>query len=163
MGYDTEFWGHVTVTPPLNPDEISYLKDFSDSRRFARRSGPYAVTGGDHRGPDTIDYNDVPDGQHSLWCDWTPSDDGTLIGWNGTEKFHYPERWMRYLIDTFLKPGATLTDELKAPRPDRYYDGRFSSFTFDHVVSGEIGAQGEDPGDKYFVVVEANEARKVDA
>lgn len=163
MGYDTEFWGHVTVTPPLNFDEVSYLKDFSDSRRFARRSGPYTVAGGDYRGPDTIDYNDVPDGQHSLWCDWEPSGDGTRIAWNGTEKFHYPERWMSYLIDTFLKPGAALQGELKDRVAGRYYDPRFESFTFDHVVNGEIGAQGEDPNDKYFVVVESNAVRKVDA
>lgn len=162
MGYDTEFWGHVNVTPPLNPNEIDYLKDFSESRRFARHSGPYTVDDGEYRGADTIDYNAYAEGQHSLWCDWVPNADGTCISWNGTEKFHEPDQWMAYLIDTFLKPGAHLSAELRDRVPGRYYDKRFGSFTFDHVVDGTIGAQGDDHDDRYQVVVTNNRVEKVD-
>ncbi|HVK36196.1 MAG TPA: hypothetical protein VM428_11120 [Microlunatus sp.] len=44
MGYTTEFTGFVTVSPPLNPAEIAYLDQFSDTRRMNRPAGPYATT-----------------------------------------------------------------------------------------------------------------------
>ena len=41
MGYTTYFEGAVTVTPPLNEQEIDYLSRFSGSRRMHRGNGPY--------------------------------------------------------------------------------------------------------------------------
>ena len=52
-----------------------------------RTAGPYAVADTGFRGPDVKDYNRPPQGQPGLWCDWTPTDDGSAIRWNGTEKF----------------------------------------------------------------------------
>lgn len=43
-------------------------------------------------------------GQPSLWCQWNPSDDGTEIIWDGSEKFYNYTEWLEYLIATFLKP-----------------------------------------------------------
>ncbi len=157
MGYHTEFIGHVTVTPPLNEHEVTYLKRFAQSRRYQRVSGPYRTDTDEYRGPDTIDYNRETEGQPSLWCDWEPSDDGATISWNGMEKFHDADRWMSYLIDTFLKPSARVLYELDAPVEGRYYVPEFDHFAFDHVVNGTIDAQGDDPDDRWQLVVVDNE------
>ena len=36
MGYTTEFEGSVSISPPLNAHEISYLRKFAASRRMDR-------------------------------------------------------------------------------------------------------------------------------
>jgi len=43
--------------------------------------------------PDLVDYNNPPSGQPSLWCQWTPSDDGYSIKWDGGEKFYNYVEW----------------------------------------------------------------------
>jgi hypothetical protein len=45
MGYTTEFDGSVSISPPLNADEIAYLRKFAASRRMDRARGPYFVDG----------------------------------------------------------------------------------------------------------------------
>lgn len=159
MGYTTDFEGSVTVTPPLNPYEISYLKKFAESRRMYRQHGPYFIGGGffgqDHEA-DIIDYNSPPPEQHSLWFHWVPDEYGTAIEWDGGEKFHNANEWMTYLIDTFLKPGAAVASELANPVPGRVYAEEFEHFTFDHVLNGVIEAQGEDADDRWRLVVTAN-------
>lgn len=160
MGYSTDFDGQVTVTPPLNAHEIAYLKQFSESRRMLRVSGPYGVDGEGFAGQDITadvrDNNSPPAEQPSLWCGWEPSEEGDAIRWNGAEKFHDGDEWMRYLISTFLCPQATVQGELANPVPGRAYPPEFSHFTFDHEVNGVIDAQGEDPEDRWCLVVTAN-------
>lgn len=148
MGYTTDFYGSVSVSPPLNSDEIQYLKKFNETRRMECMQGPYYVDRGgafgqDH-GPDIFNYNSPPRGQPGLWCNWTPTDDGTAIEWDGGEKFYDAELWMQYLIDHFLRPGA------------------FANLPFlqkNHTVNGTIDAQGEDSDDRWQLVVEDNKVR----
>ena len=154
MGYTTDFEGHVTITPPLNHEEVEYLNKFADTRRMKRTKGPYYVgntgfAGQDHE-DDILDYNRPEDGQPSLWCQWNPSADGTKIEWDGSEKFYSSDVWMAYLIDNFLKPGA-----LASTSDDPQFDG----FTFDHVVNGDIYAQGEDSSDMWILSVVDNEVQ----
>lgn len=160
MGYTTEFEGQVTVTPPLNPHEIAYLRQFSESRRMSRTNGPYFIGSG-FRGqgvePDIRDYNSPPPGQPGLWCEWVPTEDGSAIEWDGGEKFYASEEWMTYLIDTFLKPGAALASELGALVPGRVYPSEFAHFTFDHELNGVIDAQGEAADDRWRLMVTGNE------
>ena len=160
MGYTTEFTGHVTVAPPLNEHEVAYLNRFADTRRMKRGYGPYYCgTGswGQDREADIIDYNHAPDGQPGLWCQWRASSDGSRIEWDGGEKFYDADQWMRYLIDTFLKPGGRVLYELDAPVEGRYYAPEFDHFTFDHVVNGVIAAQGEQDDDRWELHVVDNE------
>jgi hypothetical protein len=63
---------------------------------------------------------------------------------------------MAYLIDTFLRPGATVALELAARVPERVYPDEFALFTFDHVVNGTIEASGEEPGDRWRLEVRDN-------
>lgn len=124
-----------------------------------RKAGPYFVEGSGFRGQghddDVIDHNGPPDDQPGLWCQWEPTADGRFIVWDGGEKFYSAPEWMKYLIDHFLKPGAEaqqLVDGIqdKVPTP-------FTHFTFNHTLNGEIFAQGEDPDDRWVLVVKDNE------
>ena len=142
MGYSTDFTGHVTITPPLNAVEIAYLKKFADSRRMNRPEGPYSTRDHSYSELGFDDYNRPPAGQPGLWCGWEPTDEGTTIEWNQTEKFSYSTEWMQYLIDHFLKPGAHAQGQ-----------PGFEEFTFDHTVNGTIEAQGEDPDDTWQLIV----------
>lgn len=147
MGYHTEFWGSVTVDPPLNDAEIAYLTAFSETRRMDRREGPYFVGGsgefGQGRDSDIIDYNRPPRGQPGLWCQWVPTSGGTEIEWDGGEKFYDSVEWMEYLIEHFLKPGALAKNELPFLQAN-------------HTVNGEIHAQGGESSDRWKLVVKDN-------
>lgn len=172
MGYTTYFSGEVTITPPLNEQEIAYLHKFSNSRRMHRSQGPYYANPGNdwgQSGEGILDYNNPPQQQPGLWCHWVPSEDGSAIGWDGGEKFYDSPEWMVYLINTFLKPGATVQLELRElsagggtlPALRQAQDGwvyppEFAAFTFDHVVNGEIDADGEAPDDIWRLVVRDN-------
>jgi hypothetical protein len=156
MGYTTDFYGSVSVSPPLNEHEISYLRDFAETRRMHRTNGPFFVKGegdfGQGDGPDEIlNYNDPPPGQPGLWCQWTPGPDGSYIEWDQGEKFYNSAEWMDYIIKEFLSPSGKASYKRKFEA-----DERFQHFTFDHVVNGEIEARGEDPSDHWMLVVENN-------
>lgn len=157
MGYTTEFWGEIEVSPPLNEHEISYLKDFADSRRMDRTEGPYYAVPGDDFGqtqsPGIRNYNKPPVGQPGLWCQWVPAPSGDAIEWDGSEKFYHPVEWMQYLIHHFLCANAVASRRLVASVRQ---DPRFAHFTFDHTLNGTIDAQGEDPDDRWRLIVEDN-------
>ncbi len=152
MGYYTSFTGRVSVTPPLNPAETSYLQQFAQSRRMNRTKGPYFVEGtgcgGQGYDSDIIEYNEPDPSQPSLWCQWRPADDGGAIEWDGGEKFYNSAEWMVYLIDHFLRPGAHANGSPVDPR--------LRSFTFDHTVNGVIHAQGDEPDDTWRLEVHDN-------
>jgi hypothetical protein len=176
MGYTTEFDGYVTIEPPLNEHEVSFLKDLASTRRMLRRNGPLFVKGGGYAGQDheediinfncssgeqpwlgardlPADWRDYfePDGQPGLWCKWEPSDDGETISWNGAEKFYDAPEWMRYIIDKLLAPSA---DEYLVKHNDE--DERLQYFTCDHTVNGVINAEGEEQEDVWRLEVKDN-------
>lgn len=156
MGYDTDFTGQVTVTPPLDAAEVAFLRRFASTRHCLHRSSPYAADGdfaclhvsnGLYRG---AGCPSVFPGNPGYWCQWEPVGDGTAIEWNGAEKFYYAEEWLRFLIDHFLKSPTDLVwgDLEKSPG--------LHTLKFHHVVNGVIDAQGEDPSDRWRLVVRDN-------
>lgn len=150
MGYTTIFDGRITIEPPLNLQEAAYLNKFAHTRRMEREHGPYYVDGGSVEGQaheaDITNYNRPSAGQPGLWCQWVPTHDGTALEWDGGEKFYDAEEWMIYLIDHFLTGSAgTFRDHPNS-----------AGFTFDHVASGTIAAQGEDSIDTWDLVVDNN-------
>lgn len=155
MGYTTDFDGSIAIEPPLNEHEISFLLDFNGSRRMLRTKGPlHADPGADFgqaRSADIQDYNRPPEGQPGLWCQWVPTEDGGAIEWDGGEKFYDSPTWMSYLIDQLLSPAARAFIE-----EHQSEDERLRHFTCDHVLNGTINAQGEDPGDRWRLVVTDN-------
>lgn len=157
MGYTTTFDGEVTIDPPLNEAEVAYLREFAESRRMKRGKGPFFVGGSGFRGQghdaDVVNHNSPDDSQPGLWCQWVPNDDGDALVWDEGEKFYEAPRWMKYLLDTFIcrRPNdQTLAAMIEA-------DPRFAEFTFDHTANGEVYAEGEDPDDRWMLVVKDGE------
>lgn len=151
MGYTTDFTGSVTISPPLNAEEVAYLKKFNETRRMERTKGPYYCGEGDFgqdREDDIINYNGPPAGQPGLWCQWEVSEDGFEICWDGGEKFYDSVEWMAYLIDHFLADTPLAKSELPF-------------LTGGHTVNGTIEAQGEDGDDFWKLVVTDNVVSRV--
>ena len=162
MGYTTEFYGAFDVTPTLTPEHRAYLAAFNKTRRMKRnatiaatlpdpireaaklpigREGGYFVGAAGFMGQDSdtsvTNYNYEPDGQPSLWCQWTPSEDGTQIEWDGGEKFYNYVEWLEYWIQHFLKPwGYTLNGEISWEGEERDDMGRI--IVEDNKVSTKI-------------------------
>lgn len=159
MGYTTDFEGFVSIEPPLNASEFLYLNKFASVRHMKRSKGPYFVDGHNYGYSDVENANDSSEFP-GLWCQWVPTDDGTALEWDQGEKFYESEAWMSYIIDTFLGEGATAQQDILryerigAPRPQNL--DQFDLFTFDHVLNGRIEAQGEDPEDRWQLIVKNN-------
>lgn len=168
MGYTTEFEGRINIEPPLNPHEIDYLTRFSESRRMDRTNGPYYIGGGSmgqaHEA-DIIDYNRPHSSQPGLWCNWVPTPDGTALVWDGMEKFYDSVEWMIYLINYFLRPDAITspTGHMEiVPAGSRPLPEEFRHFTYDHILSGVIHAQGEEDDDEWLLHVMDNRVVRTD-
>lgn len=77
------------------------------------------------RPPDVTNFNRWPSEQHGLWCQWTPSQDGSTLAWDGGEKFYGYVEWLEYLIQHFLKPwGYTLNGTVEWRGEERRDQGR---------------------------------------
>lgn len=155
MGYTTTFTGQIEIDPPLILEEVAYLERFSETRRMDRDRGPYYVGGSG--GSDIREHNSPDPSQPGLWCKWIPTDMGRALEWSGAEKFYASEEWMRYLIDHFLRPNAIAADPDSWDDWPNGWDSFGQYFTFDHHLNGTIDAQGDDPEDRWKLVVEDNE------
>lgn len=149
MGYSTDFDGEIIIDPPLNEQEREFLTKFSETRRMDRENGPYFVDGdgfaGQDNGPDTVyDHNSPPPGQPGLWCNVIPNEDGTALVWTGNEKSYDMAEWMQYVIDHFLCETAIARSQLPF-------------LQCNHVLNGEMSAQGEDPSDAWLLIVDDNQ------
>lgn len=84
MGYSTEFEGEFKLNKKLDKETHKLLADLDNN----------------------IDsFKDNP----GFRCDWTPSDDGKYIHWNGSEKFYEYIAWIEFILDRILLPrGYTL-------------------------------------------------------
>lgn len=171
MGYTTDFEGRLEIDPPLNEKEVEYLKKFNETRRMDREKGPYFVGGsgfaGQGRDADIRDFNCPPDGQPGLWCNLTPTDDGTALVWDGGEKAYSMELWAQYLIDHFLRPNAIAYKLSQKAAENGVQDvpveqqlNGDSPLLFlqaNHTINGCLHAQGEDMGDIWSLVVNDNQ------
>lgn len=148
MGHRTEFIGSLEIVPPLNDAEFSYLVAFAESRRCVRTEGPYWVPDNpaaarlaDER-HDIKDYNRPAHGQPELWCPWVPWSAAHLGIARRDGKHYAPGRWLQYLLTHFLRPGALA---------GRTADPMFEDFTFDHMVTGVVGACRDDTGELWLI------------
>lgn len=154
MGYTTEFEGVFTLNKPLTLAHFNYLHEFSSIRHMMRSEealasmtdpirkavgltcgleGEYVVSDSPSG---VIDTNSPPRTQPGLWCDWAPGEEGTTIGWNGSEKFYDYIEWLKYIIDNFLTPWG-------------------------YELSGTVEWQGEHPPDFGRIVVTINNRVRV--
>lgn len=154
MGYDTNYSGHINITPALSQEEVTSLQKFSNTRRMKREKGPYYVDNGGMAGQDyeddIIDYNSPPEEQPSLWCNWIVNDEGTQLFWNGMEKFHDDAEWLEYIINHFLGETPIAQQTL-------------SFLKGNYTLNGVILAQGESLDDIRFINVIDNQVNNVKA
>jgi hypothetical protein len=142
MGYTTDFSGKFDLNKELSPKMKQYLTLFNETRRMKRNTdevfgvqGEFYVFGGgsfgqDHE-PNIIDFNKPPTTQPSLWNQWTPTQDGMGIEWDGGEKFNSYTEWLVYLIHKILAPNG-------------------------YILNGVVQWQGEENGDVGEIIVENN-------
>ncbi|MGH3658060.1 MAG: hypothetical protein ACRDUA_15505 [Micromonosporaceae bacterium] len=140
------------MNPPLNEHETEYLRAFSATRRWDRPAGPHVVLphplADDEPDDADIDsYNRPAPGEPGLWCPWTATTDGRAISFDGMEKAYRPVEWLRYLIDTFLAPDATVA---------AVADPVFDRFTVDHVCDGAVAFCRRDTGRVSVILVTDN-------
>jgi hypothetical protein len=151
--------GCVWIEPPLRRDELDYLTAFTESRRWRRPGGPYAVP--DNPLAECLDpaldltlYTTPAAGQPGLSCPWTPARGGRALapredvaGGHGAPP-HEVTAWLAYLRDHFLGPGALAA---------RSSEPAFAAFGFDHVLQGAAAVCEERTGVVTVVQVDANE------
>lgn len=142
MGYTTDFYGCLDITPPLNEAQVEYIQNFNDTRRIKRDASlteqredkvredvglPIGLDGGYFVGAegyagqetnteaaDVVNHNSPPEDQPGLWCQWTVTDDGKTLEWDQGEKFYEYGEWLHYLIHHFFKRwGSTLNGEIE--------------------------------------------------
>ena len=158
MGYTTDFEGSIQISPPLNEAERSFLRDLATTRRMNRTKGPLfiqdTVNFGQHHDPDVLDYNNPHPHQPSLWLQWEPSEDGKFLQWDGGEKFYGSAEWMEYIVNGLLSPEAEVYVKEHLDE-----DPRLAEFQFNHICNGSIDAEGEDPDDRWTLIVVNNEVR----
>ncbi len=141
MGHTTEFTGYFRLDKPLLPKHREYLQRFSETRRLARNPSellpdPIREAAGLPPGfqgafcvlDDDDSSNPPPITQPGLWCNWRPNAEGTLIEWNGMEKFCEYGTWIKYVVANFLRPWG-------------------------YVLTGIVRWVGEGPKDSGFIIV----------
>jgi hypothetical protein len=142
MGYTTEFDGKFNLNKKLDKETHEFLTKLATTRRMKRKlppeygiEGEFYVDGAGYAGQDRedsiVDYNKPPSTQPGLWCQWTPTHDGTAIEWDGGEKFYHYVDWIKYIIDKVLAPRG-------------------------YSLSGVVDWRGEDWSDTGTIVVRDN-------
>lgn len=156
MGYETYFSGEFAFATPLKDKHRAYLQALRETRRMKRDQmqakklpdplrldvdlpvgdeGEFFVGGGGLCGQTSdksvLDYNRPPARQPSLWCCWTPNDDGTCLYVPDGGRYCGYVQWLDYLITSFVKP-------------------------WDYKLDGEVFWRGEDSEDIGKIVVKDN-------
>ena len=141
MGYTTDFMGSFELNKPLSKKMNSFLTDLARTRRMKRKMEGFGVEGeffigegdfGMDEDGTVVDGNSPPSSQPGLWMQWIPNEAGTHIEWDGNEKFYYYTEWLVYLIEKILKPNG-------------------------YVLNGQVEYQGEEMGDRGFIIVTDND------
>ncbi len=148
MGYDTEYLGHLNVTPPLNPAEVEWLSGFADwaalpdGDPFRLPMNPRAelAQAFRDRGGAMSRPSMVPAGIRH----WRVCADGDRISWRWAPKSNDARAALRFLVDHYLGPDATAKN---CGRRD------FEQFTFDHRLDGVIAACRNDTDELFLITV----------
>lgn len=127
MGYTTEFEGSFKLNKVLDAETLDFLTKLSHTRRMKRDAvklktayhKDFGIDGelfvdDDVNDDYVLDYNLPPSTQPGLWCQWRPNHKGTIIVWDGGEKFYNYVEWLQYIIEKILTPrGYKLTGTVK--------------------------------------------------
>lgn len=149
MGDNTEYLGHLTITPRLNPAEVQWLLGFADwaggpgADPFSLPMNPRAELAHAR----THGSGAVPPHSRIPWgvSDWQVSFHGDRLRWSRAEKSHDAVATLEFLADHFLGPAALAK---QSTNPD------FADFTFDHRLDGVIAGCREDTDELFLLWVE---------
>ena len=146
MGFDTQYLGHLVITPRLNPAEVEWLSGFADWGALpdgdpfhlpmnprAALTKAFADAGGSMAGPRTVPY-----GVH----DWRVCGHGDRISWVRSEKSNDAVQALEFLVEHYLGPEALARH---SDSPD------FAAFTFDHRLDGVIAAERNDTDELFLL------------
>ncbi|WP_109508680.1 hypothetical protein [Nocardioides speluncae] len=137
MGYQTDFVGYLHVDPPLNAREIELINSISHSIYLDRRpSGPRAL--GEDEGVINAVKAEAPWG----WSNWTSCAKGCCLSYDGGDKANQMVPWLKYLMASFLVPGATVQSLPEA-----------GALTCDHVLNGMVVGSRRDNRELYSITV----------
>lgn len=154
MGAHTTYIGHIAINPPLSPPEVDVVRALNRTRRWDGPGG--ALRTSTHPGDDappqdrTDAYNRPAPGAPGLWCPWTACERGHCLHWDGLEKPYTGDRWLRWTIDTLLRPGAEIAGTEWARR---------HSLTCDHGLEGIIVGERHESGELFALSVSDNMVR----
>jgi len=149
MGLHTDYLGHVRIEPVLSPAEVDFLKSFNQTRHCGDMTAVDVVAHPMDNEPtgDVESYNRTAPDMPGLWCPWTCCDEGCCLRWDGGEKPYAPDPWLSYLIDTFLRRGASLAADPAARR---------LGLTFDHVLNGMLVGERHETTELFALEVRDN-------
>lgn len=69
-----------------------------------------------------VDFNEVNQGMPSYYCQWVPTEDNAGIKWDENEKFYGADKWLKYIIESYLKPwGYVLNGKVAFEYGEREY------------------------------------------
>ena len=153
MGLHTDYLGSLRIQPPLSPAEVDFLQRFHRTRHCGDRTALDVVAHPADNEPagDAASSSRVAVGMPELWCPWTCCNEGCCLRWGEVEKPYAPDRWLRYLIDTFLRPGAALATDPTACA---------LGLTFDHVLSGMLVGERRETAELFALAVKDNVVRR---
>lgn len=141
MGYQTDFIGYLQVLPELNAAERALINQISGSIYLDRnQTGLRPV---DDLEAARLEFRDLaPSG----WSNWTACAAGCCLSYDGGDKANHMIPWLKYLMSTFLVPGAKAIGH-----------AGFEVFTCDHVVNGMVVGSRRDNRELYAITVHENE------
>jgi len=96
------------------------------------------------------DHKDEPDS----YCSFEPDDSGAFVEWSYREKTSDAVEWVQFLINHFLREGAIASTSS---------DEQFEGFTFNHILNGELEADGEESRDLWLLKVVNNRVTRHEA
>jgi hypothetical protein len=158
MGTTTTFEGTFTLDKPLTEAQREYLVAFSEIAHYAHGrldledliedhlreavelpagpGGAYVVS---EEGDSRLGH---PPGVPGAYCQWTPTEDGSGLEWDGGEKFYDWAEWLTYLVDNFLKPWGLVLNGRVAYQGEKAGDAGYLVCTNNMVEVKPLGSEG---------------------
>lgn len=161
MNFETVLFGAAFISPKLDGETKNFINLFSKTRHCLRTDKYMAednTNAVDSQGNISIapisgllSANGTMSGQpeHTHWCFWEAVD--SQIVWNGSDKFYQPEKWLKYLIDHFLKQDCLASLSAKTDERHKHFQN-FGGYS----CEGYFLVQGESIDDAFEIFIEDN-------
>jgi hypothetical protein len=140
MGYQTDFVGYLHVQPALNEAEIALVNAIAHGS-FGQDRGTLRTVDADE-----ASRIELESGAPYGWSNWEACPQGCCLSYDGGDKANHMVPWLKYLMATYLVPGARATGK-----------AGYEAFTCDHFVNGMVVGSRRDNRELYSITVRENE------